>query len=172
MIDHDDESSAQMNNLREMISRYSENVVQENIGEMWMTYMYDATTKDGQCKPIMRLFDEEVTCIINQYPKEWLVNEVEHDELLKYDLAEIRSFEPWWKLILGNKALLPMLWSEFPNHPNLLPAFFDDPRRQIDFTGTYSARKDEVERMEWVSKPLFGREGIGILKSNNFSSMD
>ena len=90
--------------------------------------MYDATSKDGQCKPIMRLFNEEVTCIINQYPKEWLVNEVEHDELLKYDLAEIRSFEPWWKLILGNKALLPMLWSEYPNHPNLLPAFFDDPR--------------------------------------------
>lgn len=80
----------------------------------------------------MRLLDQEVTCLINQYPKEWLVNEVKRDELLKYDLAEIRSFEPWWKLILGNKALLPLLWSEFPNHPNLLPAFFDEPAKFID----------------------------------------
>jgi glutathionylspermidine synthase len=48
--------------------------------------------------------------LINAYPKEWLINEIERDELLKYDLAEIRSFEPWWKLIAANKAMLPLLW--------------------------------------------------------------
>ena len=58
----------------------------------------------------MGLDRQEISCIISQYPKEWFVNEVDRDELLKYDIAEIRSVEPWWKLILGNKMLLPMLW--------------------------------------------------------------
>ena len=99
---------------------------------MQLTYMYNASTFDGQCVPNFRLYDKETTCLLNQYPKEWLINEIEHDELLKYDLAEIRSFEPWWKLILGNKALLPLLWEQFPNHPNLLPAFYDDPLKILD----------------------------------------
>lgn len=89
--------------------------------------MHGPSAKNGQCMPIFKLLNTQVSCLINQYPKEWLVNEIQHDELLKYDLAEVRSFEPWWKLILGNKAILPLLWSEFPNHPNLLPAFIDDP---------------------------------------------
>ena len=81
--------------------------------------------------PIFRLLDQDVTCLINQYPKEWLINEISHDELLKYDMADIRSFEPWWKLIIGNKALLPLLWEKFPDHPNLLPAFFDPPDESL-----------------------------------------
>ena len=104
----------------------------ENVSEMLLTYMHNATAFDGQCVPTFRLFDKETTCLINQYPKEWLINEIERDELLKYDLAEIRSFEPWWKIILGNKALLPLLWEQFPNHPNLLPSFYDDPLTTID----------------------------------------
>lgn len=39
-----------------------------------------------------------------------MANEVPPDELMQYDFAELRSFEPYWKLILGNKALLPFLW--------------------------------------------------------------
>lgn len=77
---------------------------------MILTYMHNSTSLDGQCVPTFRLLDKETICLINQYPKEWLINEIERDELLKYDLAEIRSFEPWWKIILGNKALLPLLW--------------------------------------------------------------
>jgi len=83
-------------------------------------------------------------------------------------LSEIRSFEPWWKLILGNKAILPLLWSEFPNHPNLLPAFFENPLEVI--SSKYETRDNhksdsitEIEKLNWVSKPLYGREGIGIL---------
>ena len=81
-----------------------------------------------------------------------MVNEFERDELLKYDIAELRSFEPWWKLILGNKALLPLLWSLFPHHPNLLPAFYDDPRES-------NRNIEDLEKEQWVSKPIFGREG-------------
>ena len=113
--------------LKKLLDRVTKQSTIENISEMWLSYSYAASKNDGQCLPVMRLLLTEVSCLINQYPKEWLINEILRDELVKYDLAEIRSFEPWWKLILGNKAILPMLWSEFPNHPNLLPAYFDDP---------------------------------------------
>lgn len=111
--------------------------------------------------------------MISSYPKEWLVNEIKRDELLKYDLADIKSFEPWWKLILGNKALLPLLWSMYPNHPNLLPAFYDDPSVTI-LKGSSSGQQylKEIEKYKWVSKPLFGREGQGVLKSSNYSNFN
>lgn len=128
--------------------------------------MYIDPLSADQCVPTWKLLKKNVNCLINQYPKEWLVNELERDELLKYDLADLRTFEPWWKLILSNKAMLPLLWSLFPDHPNLLPAFFDDPKE-------YSlAGKDDIESKNWVSKPIFGREGLGVLLSNNYTSFD
>jgi glutathionylspermidine synthase len=56
--------------------------------------------------------------------------------------------EPAWKMILSNKAILPILWELFPDHPNLLPAFRDKPR--------FGMR-------EYVSKPFWGREGWGTV---------
>ena len=35
------------------------------------------------------------------------------------DRAALESF-------LSNKGILPLLWAMFPDHPNLLPAYFDD----------------------------------------------
>jgi len=29
-----------------------------------------------------------------------------------------------WKMVLSNKAILPILWEMFPGHPNRLPAAF------------------------------------------------
>ncbi|GAA0419464.1 glutathionylspermidine synthase family protein [Streptomyces luteireticuli] len=55
--------------------------------------------------------------------------------------------EPAWKMLLSNKALLAVLWELFPGHPNLLPAYVDGPR---DLTS-------------YVSKPLLGREGAGVV---------
>jgi glutathionylspermidine synthase len=46
-------------------------------------------------------------------------------------LEQVDTLEPAWKLIIGNKAILPLLWEMFPNHPNLLPAYFIDPREQL-----------------------------------------
>ena len=103
---------------------------------------------------------------MNQYPKEWLVNEFERDELLKYDLADLRTLEPWWKLILSNKAMLPLLWSMYPDHPNLLPAFFDDPIKNS------VAEQKDIEKSIWVSKPIYGREGLGVLLSDNYTSFE
>ena len=65
--------------------------------------------------------------IVKLYPFEWLVNEMGQDELIAEDLESINTIEPAWKLILGNKAALPLLWEMFPDHENLLPAYFIDP---------------------------------------------
>ncbi|WP_163981246.1 glutathionylspermidine synthase family protein, partial [Raoultella ornithinolytica] len=62
--------------------------------------------------------------------------------------AGVRWLEPAWKSIISNKALLPMLWEMFPNHPNLLPAYFAE---------------DDFPPMEkYVVKPIFSREGANV----------
>jgi glutathionylspermidine synthase len=48
-------------------------------------------------------------------------------------------------MILSNKAILPVLWELFPNHPNLLPASFNP------LSGPF------------VRKPVLSREGANIL---------
>jgi glutathionylspermidine synthase len=57
--------------------------------------------------------------------------------------------EPPWKAILSNKGILPLLWERHRDHPNLLPAFFDE-------------FPDEPLAPGWVRKPLFSREGANI----------
>ncbi len=54
--------------------------------------------------------------------------------------------EPLWKLVATSKALLPVLWELFPDHPLLLPAYADGPRDLTD----------------WVRKPVWGREGQNV----------
>ena len=57
--------------------------------------------------------------------------------------------EPAWKAILSNKGILPLLWERYPDHPNLLPAYFaDDPRAST--------------LPDMVSKPIFSREGENV----------
>ena len=92
-----------------------------------------------------------------------MITEITQDGLLKYDFEKFRSIEPFWKLIISNKALLPLLWSMYPGHPNLLPAYYDDPKSELDNFATF---------INWVSKPLFEREGLGVFMSNNFTSYD
>jgi glutathionylspermidine synthase len=64
--------------------------------------------------------------------------------------SQTRLFEPLWKIVLSNKGMLPVLWEMYPDHPNLLPAFFeDDPR---------SAAIEQA----CVFKPLDGWQGQGV----------
>jgi glutathionylspermidine synthase len=49
-------------------------------------------------------------------------------------------------MILSNKAILPILWELFPNHPNLLPATF----QRSAISGPC------------VEKPVHGREGAEV----------
>jgi glutathionylspermidine synthase len=60
--------------------------------------------------------------------------------------------------------MLPLLWSLYPGHPNLLPAYYDDPHNVEKLILPANA--------SWVSKPVFGREGFGVFQSSNFSTYD
>lgn len=55
-------------------------------------------------------------------------------------------FEPPWKMLLSNKALLAVLWSRYPDHPNLLPAYFES----VD---------------GYIRKPILGREGANVQRN-------
>ncbi|MDY4376390.1 glutathionylspermidine synthase family protein [Pectobacterium brasiliense] len=79
------------------------------------------------------------------YPWEFMLREMFSTKL---EDAGVRWLEPAWKSIISNKALLPMLWEMFPNHPNLLPAYF--------------AEDEHPELDSYVIKPLFSREGANI----------
>jgi glutathionylspermidine synthase len=77
------------------------------------------------------------------YPWEWLWTE----EFAAHLPAErVQFIEPAWKMLLSNKALLPVLWELFPSHPNLLPAF--------DSAAPLGSR--------YVRKPKWSREGSNV----------
>jgi len=90
---------------------------------------------DLKNRPIRHLF--------KLYPWEWLMREQFGAHLV--EAPGTRWLEPPWKAILSNKALLPLLWKLFPDHPNLLPASWSPlPGR-------------------CVKKPVLGREGANII---------
>lgn len=68
---------------------------------------------------------------------------------------EVMVFEPLWTLIPSNKAILPILWLLYPNHPYLL--------------NTQYALTDDLRQKGYVSKPIVGRSGsnISIFDDNN-----
>jgi glutathionylspermidine synthase len=82
--------------------------------------------------------------IFKLYPYEWMVNE-DFGQNLVADQLNAYWIEPAWKMVLSNKAILPVLWQLFPYHKNLLPAYF-----------TRSNLKD------YVKKPMLSREGANI----------
>jgi glutathionylspermidine synthase len=86
---------------------------------------------------------KEMHCLFKLYPWEWMLTEQFAGHILTTDLM---LFEPAWKMILSNKAILPLLWDMYPNHANLLPAYFSAPTSLQSF----------------VEKPFFSREGEKI----------
>ncbi|AOM42264.1 glutathionylspermidine synthase family protein [Xenorhabdus hominickii] len=91
------------------------------------------------------LQDQVISNLFKLYPWEFMLREMFSTKLAD---AGVRWLEPAWKSIISNKALLPMLWKMFPNHPNLLPAYFADERPS--------------DMDSYVIKPLFSREGANI----------
>ncbi len=89
--------------------------------------------------------DQIISNLFKLYPWEFMLREMFSTKL---EDAGVRWLEPAWKSIISNKALLPMLWEMFPDHPNLLPAYFAD--------GNQPALES------YVVKPLFSREGANI----------
>ncbi|CCJ99625.1 Similarity with glutathionylspermidine synthase, group 1 [Cronobacter malonaticus 507] len=101
------------------------------------------------------LDDNVIRQAFKLYPLEWMMRDDNGPLLCKR--AE-RWYEPLWKSILSNKGLLPLLWAQFPGHPNLLPAWFND-----DFA---RERHDVAQALAgyagYVRKPLFSREGGNV----------
>jgi glutathionylspermidine synthase len=97
-----------------------------------------------------RLIDTEnriIDTLFKLYPWEWLFAEPFGEHLPR---SGARLIEPPWKAVLSSKALLPVLWDMFPDHPNLLPAYFEDDDRAGSLDGAFAR------------KPLHGREGANI----------
>lgn len=88
------------------------------------------------------LEEQQVTALFKLYPWEWMIREEFGRHLLA---TPIRILEPPWKMLLSNKGILPILWELFPDHQNLLPAWFERPLSR-----------------ECVRKPLFSREGGSV----------
>ncbi|WP_031466528.1 glutathionylspermidine synthase family protein [Sciscionella sediminilitoris] len=100
---------------------------------------------DELMEQFVDLEESPMNSIFKLYPWEWLVD----DDFGKHAAAKLPQtmwVEPMWKMLLSNKALLAILWEMYPDHPNLLPAFLDQP-------GFLT---------EYIRKPRLGREGANM----------
>ena len=84
-----------------------------------------------------------IDTLFKLYPWEWMWGDDFGKNLRR---SSMRVVEPVWKMVLSNKGILPILWELFPDHPNLLPASFE----QYKIGGDY------------VKKPLLSREGGNV----------
>lgn len=136
---------------------------EETSGEEWMTvaYMRDCADQAGLTTVGITVqqigWDGEIGGFVDNegrpirdcfklYPTEDMLDDQFADRFMND--PGTRWIEPLWKVLLSNKALLPVLWDQFPGHENLIPAYFDKPWG-MDGSG-------------WIEKPLRGREGDGM----------
>jgi len=99
---------------------------------------------DADIQGFVDMEDQPIRNIFKLYPWEWLVTE-EFGKNIQADKNSAYWIEPAWKMILSNKAILPVLWELYPDCPYLLPAYFDSGRMT-----------------DYVKKPIFSREGANI----------
>lgn len=93
------------------------------------------------------LDDRHIELAFKLYPWEWMLRDSFGGNVRT---SSTRWLEPPWKVVLSSKGILPLLWEMYPNHPNLLPAYFEnDPN--ADKLGT-----------SFVRKPLYSREGANV----------
>lgn len=90
--------------------------------------------------------DEAIRWLFKLYPWEFMVRDAYAPALPQCDTI---FFEPPWKMILSNKGILPLLYERYPNHPNILPAWFVEEGKPLPVA-------------DYVLKPLFSREGANI----------
>jgi glutathionylspermidine synthase len=84
-----------------------------------------------------------IKCLFKLYPWEWMMREPFGQHVFD---SKTRFVEPIWKSVLSCKGILALLWELFPDHPNLLEAYFEHPHGLTAF----------------AKKPLFSREGADI----------
>jgi glutathionylspermidine synthase len=86
-----------------------------------------------------------IRALFKLYPWEWVVHEQGGAPALEALAGGMVWMEPIWKMLWSNKAILPVLWQLFPQHPNLLPATFKEPAVA-----------------SYVRKPKLSREGANV----------
>lgn len=99
--------------------------------------------------------EEVITNLFKLYPWEWMMHEEFGKKILEASNDPI-FIEPAWKMILSNKAILPILWKLYPNDPLLLEAYFDSPN------GLQS----------YAKKPILSREGANITLVKNGNTIE
>ncbi|MGW5050758.1 glutathionylspermidine synthase family protein [Actinokineospora sp. NPDC004072] len=100
---------------------------------------------DAELERFVDLAEAPMATVMKLYPWEWAVTD-EFGRKVVESLPTTLWVEPLWKMLLSNKAILAVLWEMYPGHPNLLPAFLDQP-------GILT---------EYVRKPKLGREGANV----------
>jgi glutathionylspermidine synthase len=117
--------------------------------------MLDIGWNEGR-NAFLDLNEDRIASIFKLYPWETMMAE----QFAPQALATYRDMswiEPIWKMLLSNKGILPILWELYPNHPNLLPAYF-----AANASDTHGMR-------DFVRKPLHSREGANITVVRNGS---
>jgi glutathionylspermidine synthase len=109
---------------------------------------------DENTNQFLDLNDQPIRNIFKLYPYEWMIHEDFGASMLK-DINATFWIEPSWKMILSNKAILPLLWELFPNHPNLLKAYYD-----------------RYDLVSYAKKPLLSREGANVELVRNFGMIE
>jgi glutathionylspermidine amidase/synthetase len=108
---------------------------------IWKTWAWETALeqlRQEMVDPTEKRFIENLNTSAGQTPKL-------ADVLLR---KEIMVYEPMWTLIPSNKAILPILWALFPNHPWLLETSLE--------------LSEELKQKGFVSKPVVGRCGANI----------
>jgi glutathionylspermidine synthase len=114
----------------------------EQAGLATRQLLVDQIGWDAGARRFVDLDDRPITAAFKLYPWEWLAREAFAEHLAA---APVRWVEPAWKMVLSNKGILAVLWELFPDHPNLLPAYFDEWRLEA-----------------YARKPLLSREGANV----------
>ena len=107
---------------------------------------------DVELNIFVDLEGEPIKNMFKLYPWEWMVKD-DFGEHILADKNKTLWIEPAWKMLLSNKAILPILWELYPNCKYLLPCYFDAER----LTKNY------------VKKPFLSREGANIELVKNYA---
>ncbi|WP_435525710.1 glutathionylspermidine synthase family protein [Chryseobacterium indoltheticum] len=88
--------------------------------------------------------------IFKLYPYEWILEDGFGEKLIRNNFRS-QWMEPAWKILLSSKAILPILWELFPDHPYLLECYFETKHLK-----------------DFVKKPIYSREGanVSLFKNN------
>ncbi|GET89838.1 trypanothione synthetase, putative [Leishmania tarentolae] len=108
------------------------------VRNVWKTWMWESAISDYYAA------QEERGKNWKPSPKD----KVRLCDLLLGDDWEILYFEPMWKVIPSNKAILPMIYHNHPQHPAILKAEYE--------------LTDELRKYGYAKKPIVGRVGSNV----------